>query len=168
MIWTPVVWQAKWNESSTLIPKIDSLLQQSWMTYDNITHIVVLRWPGSFTGVRTSVLVANTLAYSLWIKITPLSFFDMFAGYPIIKASSRRDCFVQKSATSEIEIIANDTLINYLNEQGISELYGEKVSFLDEHISVFDKIDYQSILSDISFATHDRVEPFYIKRPNIS
>ena len=159
---------AKWNESSTLIPKIDELLKKQDKTYTDLSHIIIVRWPGSFTGVRTSVLVANTLAYSLWIQITGLSFFDLFDNYPIIKASSRRDCFIQKSSESEIEILTNDTIQEYVASSNIQQLYGEIIDIFDDTVSVFDKIDYESILQHISLDTLDRIEPLYIKRPNIS
>jgi hypothetical protein len=42
--------------------------------------------------------------------MTALSFFDLHKNYPIIKASSKRDCFIQKTKDSKIEIINNDIL----------------------------------------------------------
>jgi hypothetical protein len=43
--------------------------------------------------------------------MTAISYFDLHKTYPIIKASSKRDCFVQKDKDSKIEIIMNDILI---------------------------------------------------------
>jgi hypothetical protein len=43
--------------------------------------------------------------------MTSLSYFDLLEKYPIIKASSKRDCFIQRNKNSEIEIIMNDQLI---------------------------------------------------------
>jgi hypothetical protein len=42
--------------------------------------------------------------------MTAISYFDLHKTYPIIKASSKRDCFVQKNKNSKIEIIMNDVL----------------------------------------------------------
>jgi hypothetical protein len=46
--------------------------------------------------VRTTVLAANSINYIINKNMTALSFFDLHNTYPIIKASSKRDCFVQK------------------------------------------------------------------------
>ncbi|MCH2188742.1 tRNA (adenosine(37)-N6)-threonylcarbamoyltransferase complex dimerization subunit type 1 TsaB [Candidatus Gracilibacteria bacterium] len=161
-------WSAKGNESSTLIPHIESLLQAQGVSYDDLSHVVVVHGPGSFTGVRTSVLVANTLAYTLNIPVASLGYFDLFNDYPIVKASSKRDVFFQKSKGESIEIVSNDDLVSYLGSKSISKIFGEMLDFLPEGVTVFDKINYETILSDRNLIWLDRIEPLYIKRPNIS
>jgi hypothetical protein len=42
--------------------------------------------------------------------MTALSYFQLYNKYPIIKASSKRDCFVQMKENSKIEIISNEIL----------------------------------------------------------
>jgi hypothetical protein len=42
------------------------------------------------------VLAANSINYIINKNMTALSFFDLHKKYPIIKASSKRDCFIQK------------------------------------------------------------------------
>jgi len=42
--------------------------------------------------------------------MTAVSFFELNKIFPIIKASSKRDCFVKKTKDSKIEIINNDIL----------------------------------------------------------
>ena len=161
-------WIARWNESSTLIPKIDSFISQNNLEYSDINNIVIVSGPGSFTWVRTTVLVVNTLAFTLGCKITPLSYFDLFDTYPIIKASSRRDCFVQLSIASDVEIIPNELLQEHLSEKNISQIYGEKLEFLSDQVTIVEKIDYESIIKKVVFEENTRIEPLYIKKPNIS
>jgi hypothetical protein len=71
--------------------------------------------------VRTTVLIANTLNYVIKKNMTALSYFDLFSEYPVIKSSSKRDCFVQKSDKEEINIIMNTELDNYFTENNITE-----------------------------------------------
>jgi hypothetical protein len=59
--------------------------------------------------------------------MTEINFFELFEKshqkYPIIKKSSRRDHFVKKSESSEIEIISNSDLEKYLEENNIDKAY---------------------------------------------
>jgi hypothetical protein len=69
-------------------------------------------------------LVANTLSYIFEnIKLTPVSYFDLFENYPIQKASSKRDLFVKKSKNNIIEIVKNEDYIQYLSDNNIKEIY---------------------------------------------
>lgn len=63
------VWQAHRALAETLHAKIDTLLQSQQKTLDDIEGIVVYKGPGSFTGLRIGLTVANTLAYSLGVSI---------------------------------------------------------------------------------------------------
>ena len=146
-----IEWQVKGNESSTLIPQIDILLKQNNIKYQNLENIVVVNWPGSFTWVRTTVLAANSINYIINKNMTTLSYFDLFNTYPIVKASSRRDCFIQKEKNWQIEIIMNDIL----SEKWIN-------------IESIEKVDYSSIIKKIKLDNKKQIEALYIKKPNIS
>lgn len=62
-------WMAHRQLSSTLLGVIrDELAKQSG-AFDDIGSVLVFRGPGSFTGLRIGVTVANTLAYSLTVPI---------------------------------------------------------------------------------------------------
>ncbi len=146
-----IEWVVKGNESSTLIPQIDILLKQNDFNYKDLENIVVVNWPGSFTWVRTTVLAANSINYIINKNMTAISYFDLYNTYPIIKASSKRDCFVQKTEESKIEIIMNDILISeWIN------------------IDSIEKVDYLSIIQKLKFNNKKQIEALYIKKPNIS
>jgi len=58
-------WQAHRELSDTVHRKIEELLKSSDKTWADIGGIVAFQGPGSFTGLRIGLTVANTLAYSL-------------------------------------------------------------------------------------------------------
>ena len=153
--------EIKWNESSLLIPKIDEFLKENKLKYPDIKNIVCVNGPGSFTWVRTTVLAINTINYITKNNLTTLNFFDLYKNYPIIKSSSKRDCFVQKSKNSKIEIITNSE---------IEDLFKEKKVYWNweiDNIEIIEKIDYISIIKEINFQELKRIDPLYIKKPNI-
>lgn len=62
-------WHGKWDESSTVLPNITSLLRSARKSFQDLDTIVVVRGPGSFSSVRIGVTIANTLAYALGIPV---------------------------------------------------------------------------------------------------
>jgi len=158
----------KWNESSSLIPLIDGFLKNNNLEYRDLDNIVVVNWPGSFTGIRTIVLWINTINYIIKKSITPLNYFDLFNKYPIVKSSSKRDCFFKKSQDSEIEIIENNALLELLNNLYINEIYWEINNDFLQEIKILDKINYSNIIKSVEFKNNDKIQPLYIKKPNIS
>ena len=160
--------QIKWNESSLLIPKIDDFIKKNSINYKDLENIVVVNWPGSFTWVRTTILAINTINYIIKKNITTLSYFDLFDGYPIIKSSSKRDCFFKLDKESGIEIITNDKLKQDLNEKWLKIIYWEANNNFFCNIKILDKIKYEDIIKNIKFKNLFKANPLYIKKPNIS
>lgn len=59
------IWPAHRQLAETLHTKITSLLQSPGKELQEIQGIVVYQGPGSFTGLRIGISVANALAYGL-------------------------------------------------------------------------------------------------------
>jgi hypothetical protein len=57
------------------------------------------------------------------INLTPISYFDLYDTYPIIKSSSKRDSFFKKDKNSSVEIIYNDKLEEFLKNENINTIY---------------------------------------------
>lgn len=55
--------------SQVLLPLIEKILKKNKLTYKDLQEIEVEIGPGSFTGLRVGVSVANALAYSLKIPV---------------------------------------------------------------------------------------------------
>ncbi|HZM64180.1 MAG TPA: tRNA (adenosine(37)-N6)-threonylcarbamoyltransferase complex dimerization subunit type 1 TsaB [Candidatus Saccharimonadales bacterium] len=60
-------WQAHRELADTIHKKIEKLLKDTGKTWQDIEGIVAFKGPGSFTGLRIGLTVANTLAYALTI-----------------------------------------------------------------------------------------------------
>lgn len=156
------------EESSKLTPIFDKFLKKNNISYLEIENIVVVNWPGSFTWVRTISLVVNTLSYIFEnIKLTPISYFDLFENYPIIKISSKRDLFVKKSKNNIIEIVKNEEFLQYIKDNNITEIYWEELSFISL-INLNDRINYENIIKEIKLSNEKQIEAYYVKKPSIS
>ncbi len=66
-------WHAHRELSNTLLDRIELLLKDAGIDKTNLTAIIVYKGPGSFTGLRIGITVANTMAYSLRIPIVAAS-----------------------------------------------------------------------------------------------
>lgn len=156
--------EIKWNESSLLIPNIDNFLKDNNIEYFDLENIVLVNGPWSFTWVRTSVLAVNTINYITKKDLTWISYFDLYRNYPIIKTSSKRDCFVKLSKEDEIKIINNDEIKQIIKEKNIDIIYWDA---LFDWIQTVEKIDFSAIIKDINFQKNKKLEAMYIKKPNI-
>ncbi|HYH74854.1 MAG TPA: tRNA (adenosine(37)-N6)-threonylcarbamoyltransferase complex dimerization subunit type 1 TsaB [Candidatus Saccharimonadales bacterium] len=67
------VWHAHRELSVTILLKITDILQAQNKTLQDIDGIVTYAGPGSFTGLRIGLTVANTLAYSLDVPIVGIT-----------------------------------------------------------------------------------------------
>lgn len=70
---TEVKWQAHLKLAETLNSKIEEILNKSSISYDELGGIAVFKGPGSFTGLRIGISVANALAYALAIPVVAKS-----------------------------------------------------------------------------------------------
>ncbi len=157
----------KGNESSEFITILDNFLQQNNIEYSWVKNIVCVNGPGSFTGVRTIVLVVNTLSFLHNIRLTHMSYFDLFTVFPIIKSSSKRDSFFMEEKNSEVKIISNNDLVELFLKNNLKKIYGE-TNFLFENVSIIENIDYSDIIKKLEFQKYKKIEALYIKKPNIS
>lgn len=66
---TAIKWQAHRELSKTIHSKIQEILRQASISLEDIEGIVCFKGPGSFTGLRIGLTVANSLAYAQNISI---------------------------------------------------------------------------------------------------
>lgn len=63
------IWEAGHQLSVQLLERIENLLKKQKVSWNGLTGIIVYRGPGSFTGLRIGLTVANTIAYAEKIPI---------------------------------------------------------------------------------------------------
>lgn len=61
--------KAREDKSQKLLPFIDEVLRLKGVPFENITEIEVNTGPGSFTGLRVGVSVANAIGWALGIPV---------------------------------------------------------------------------------------------------
>lgn len=61
--------EARKDKSQKLLPFIDELLKKKKKTVKDITEIEINTGPGSFTGLRVGVSIANTLGWVLGVPV---------------------------------------------------------------------------------------------------
>lgn len=69
-------WNGRGELSEKLISEIDSLLFKNSVKKEELVKIAVLTGPGSYTGLRIGITVANFLSWSLKIPIVKASIFE--------------------------------------------------------------------------------------------
>lgn len=62
-------WQAHRELAETMHHKLEQILNKLSISINSLEGIVVYEGPGSFTGLRIGITVANTLSYALAIPI---------------------------------------------------------------------------------------------------
>lgn len=158
------------KESALLIGIIDDFLKEKGQEYNQINNIVVVAWPWSFTGIRTIILVVNTLVFIFPnIYLTSLSFFDLFNNYPIIKQASKRDIFVKMWKDKAVENIKNEAFLSLIKEKNNLKVYGDyDQAELIFWINIDENINYSIIIKNLLFQKQKQLTPIYIKKPSIS
>lgn len=64
-----IKWQAHLKLAETLNFKIEEMLGESKLAYEDLNGLAIFKGPGSFTGLRIGMSVANALAYGLNIPV---------------------------------------------------------------------------------------------------
>lgn len=63
------VWEAHRKLADTLLEKVHAVLAEKNADFPDVTGVVVFRGPGSFTGLRIGITVANALGYGQDISV---------------------------------------------------------------------------------------------------
>lgn len=93
-------WVSVRNQSKELLPEIDKLLKKQRLKPERLKGVVVNIGPGSFTGLRVGVTIANGFGYGLKLPVVGMSEFEIVhQGYPkadwIVLDAKRNELFVQ-------------------------------------------------------------------------
>ncbi|HPU94794.1 MAG TPA: tRNA (adenosine(37)-N6)-threonylcarbamoyltransferase complex dimerization subunit type 1 TsaB [Candidatus Gracilibacteria bacterium] len=175
-------WISENNESEKLMPEIDDLLKNKKIKYDDLERIIVVKGPGSFTGLRVGVSVANAIAYVQKIPVYGIDSFKFLRAKNeddeievIVLFASRSEVYVQLTEKSEPVIYKVEEAVDVLKEKGIKKVFGEvlqeqKKSFKEVKLIESTKTFGETVLSlkEKELEKKSIIEPLYIKGPGIS
>ncbi len=148
------------NEHSTYaMPTIESLFNEQNIKPNDISNIMVINGPGSFTGLRIGVTIAKVYAWSFNLKLIPVSSLKAYAlsynnyDYYISVIDARRG-FVYAS-------IYDKNYNEVIDEQYISveELY-KKIKTLNNYLLI-GNIDIEDIKSTSPILDIKRIYEYY-------
>jgi len=149
------------EHSTVCIPTLISLLEENKITLDDISDIIVVNGPGSFTGVRLSVTIAKTLSYTKKIPIRTvtsleiMNFLNVQENY--ISIPEKNGYFVGKLNQKK------DSIIEYMYKTKLEYEEFKK----EENIKECNLVDYENIVkyahTKESINPHS-VNPLYVKK----
>ncbi|MDR0739952.1 MAG: tRNA (adenosine(37)-N6)-threonylcarbamoyltransferase complex dimerization subunit type 1 TsaB [Mycoplasmataceae bacterium] len=153
------------NLTDIVIEHIDTLIQKSKLTHNDINQIFVVIGPGSFTGVRVGVLIAKTWTLihktpiytinSLLFQLkngTGLSILDARGELFYVAAYKNYKCILKP------QIITNDKATTLIKKYKTNVFIGFKnINVFDNLISNLTKFKYTKDINKLS--------PLYIKNP---
>lgn len=184
-------WISANNEAEKIMPAIDNLLQSQKLDYDSLKQIIAVRGPGSFTGLRVGITVANTLRYLLQAELYQIDSFQLhWQAHSTLHANSPKN----NSQNSALLIFAGKggvyvslkpheigTLVNmpelpkYLAQNEIQNIFGDVSAEQKNTLSNFKWLEntqtFAQTIVNLDFSRLkkvDLIEPLYIKDPGIT
>lgn len=172
-------WTSHNDEAEKLMPAIDTLLKENGKEFSDIQKVIVVRGPGSFTGLRIGVTVANTIAYLNNCEIAALDTFEYLHHQnklPVLLFAGHGGVYFSAERNSEPRLVNLPDLSEVL--KGIKEISGDismeqkttlgTVKFVPGE-KTFGEVMIEAA-SEISTASKDNriIAPLYIKQPAIT
>ena len=144
------------------MPTIDKVLSESSININDISNIIVVNGPGSFTGERIAVTIAKTFAYSLKVPIRVIDALTILAlgvddsSEKIVALEDRNGAFVGKF-DSNYKIIDS---LQYMNKSMYSEFKDNNKVNVDIDVDYERVYEFAMTLKELN--PHE-VKPLYIK-----
>ena len=79
-----IVWSSDFKQSEELLVKVDELLTENEVKRKDLTGVVVVNGPGSYTGIRVGVATGNALGFALGVPVVGVSYLDVLAKYAVV------------------------------------------------------------------------------------
>jgi hypothetical protein len=161
-------WPGKQKEFDTLTEEINDLIGQNNISYKMLSGIIVIVWPGSFTGTRVTTLVANALNYGFNTPLIPLTVSEFFAlqdaPLPWITSVTKKEVLMwgdNSSKSGELRQISD------LPDGTYTALW--PIDFWEKKWTISLAHNYAGVIKNISLKKfHNRIQPLYAKDPNIT
>jgi tRNA threonylcarbamoyl adenosine modification protein YeaZ len=171
-------WKADFNEAEKLLPALKRALKKA----EKIDKVFVVEGPGSFTGLRVGITIANTLAYAEKVPLVTMGTFEYLqAKLPlqkqkntaIILRAGGQNIVVKLPLKKKNHNLQADELDRFLKENpGIQFACGDIKQGLPKEVKWLDLKELLPLDKVIQKAgkrkTHRLVKPVYFKPPTIT
>jgi len=156
--------ESKQSHSIVTMPLLRTILEDNNLSLNDMSEIIVVNGPGSFTGVRIGVTIAKTISYCLNIPIKVISSLEVLASNvtgvdnKIVAFNDRNGYFIgefnkDNKLLKDYYYLSNNEYLEFSNNN-----------------KVFDKIDiidynkaYEFVKSKEYVNPHN-VKPLYVKK----
>lgn len=180
-----VAYKSKNDEAEKLMPLLKKIAQQNKISLTGIKKVHVIKGPGSFTGLRVGVTVANTIAYLNKAKLYELNTFDywwaLFKSLGIAEQKQKialllfagsQGVYLSEKPGQLGKIIDLSELKDHLQKKKITQLFGdissEQKAFLKEFKFLKINPNLSTVIQKAKFTQAKIVQPLYLKQPNIT
>lgn len=176
---TKVSWPSNNNEAENIMPAIKDMLDKEDLKFANIKNIIVVKGPGSFTGLRIGVATANTIAHLINANLYAISTFEyLWQSAPHASAllvyGGSGGVYVSLNKDQEGILINMPDINEYLNKNNVTSVFGDitqdQISQINTQFTKID-FDFASTLSKLNMQSLKKetlVSPLYIKKPGIT
>ena len=150
------------KHSECLVPLLQDLLEKNEITFKELSGIMVVNGPGSFTGVRLGVVVAKLISYCKNIPVKAISYLQALSlKYDdcLIGIRDKNGVFVGRF--NHYHELVGDYF--YLSNHDY-ELYPEKI-IIDDEINLDMVYEY---LKDKNCINPHLLKPIYVKKIEVN
>ncbi|MFH1533574.1 MAG: tRNA (adenosine(37)-N6)-threonylcarbamoyltransferase complex dimerization subunit type 1 TsaB [Nitrospirota bacterium] len=170
-------WQSHNDEAEKLMPAIAEILEKGGAEFSQIEKVIVISGPGSFTGLRVGVTVANTIAYLNGCELYAVDTFEYWwakeiPGENLLIFAGSKAVYVNREGKTETVNLYE--VPNYLHNKNIEKVFGDiteeqKKAIGGEFIETEETFG-QTLekLAKKDLKSVKIVKPNYIKQPEIT
>lgn len=167
------------NSSEGIIETIDKALKKAKITLADLKGIFAIKGPGSFTGLRVGLSVANQFAHQLKLPIIGICTDQWWLARTneptptYLQSMNKAEAYVsqgEKGVIKEFESIVPCIWIGQLSSDHRKKLSSEfkEITTLNSIEKTWQEVTQNLANPNTKRRTYDLVEPFYGKDPNIT
>lgn len=185
-------WESRANESTILLPAIQEAMRRYEKTWSDLEEIVVVKGPGSYTGLRIGIAIANALAYGLKIPVRGMTLFDAYfakdekgvSDFAVIDVGKKEVAIMEKTSAqgaTDVEILKFENFLIRCGQKSVT-LTGE---ISEEDQAILKKFPLVSWLSrdkllsfggaimrtnfkKIAALSEEQIWPWYLREADVS
>lgn len=159
--------EIKWSEYSSLLNEIINYLDECGLNLDNISWIITINWPGWFTWTRILALILNTINYVKKIPLESINFWEYVIlcwwEYPILIKANRWEYLLKENKNTEPKLIKNEEIKEW------EYFWIWDLDFDKTKIKIKSQLDISKFIENYNPSYNNKkIEPYYIKKPNIT